>query len=264
LKTLQRWLLANVIKTWPVHECSYAYIRERGIKANARRHVDSRYLLRVDIEDFFPSIKDLDLRTYLAGRPPGTADWDEDDIQFFINVVSRSGVLTIGAPTSPSLSNVICWSLDASLEALAAEHGATYTRYADDLFFSTVRANVLGSFPMLIAEILSQLPYPTGLRLNRDKTRHSSKRGLRRVTGLVLGSDGRVSLGRGRKRFIRRQIHKLETLTPTDRQRLAGLIAFAMDVEPDIVNSLVLKYGPRRVASARNPSLQLHRGDENN
>jgi RNA-directed DNA polymerase len=65
----------------------------------------------------------------------------------------------------------------------------------------------------------------------------------RRVTGIILGSDGRISVGRSIKWFIRHQIHQFHALSIEERTELAGYIAYAQSIDPDIINSLILKYG---------------------
>ena len=69
--------------------------------------------------------------------------------------------------------------------------GVKYTRYADDLFFSTREPNVLKQIEKEVNSIVSNLSVPAKLTVNSKKTRHSSKKGARHVTGIVLGSDGR-------------------------------------------------------------------------
>lgn len=251
LKAVQRWLLYNVITLWDVHSAAYAYVEGRSIKDHALVHVRSKFLVRFDVRNFFPSITHEDVRTYLESAPAGAEDWDDDDRRFFTQLVCRQGCLTIGAPTSPALSNAMCAELDRILSQLAGELGLTYSRYADDLFFSTRERDVLGRIEDRVDQVVANLRCPGSLELNRQKTRHSSKRGRRQVTGLVLAPDETVRVGRHRKRFIRRQIHRINELDEAERRELAGLIAFAMDVEPEIINSLTLKYGAESVARAR-------------
>jgi len=250
LKALQRWLLDRVIIQWPVHDAAMAYRQNVGIADNARRHVGSRYLLRMDFQRFFPSITSEDLRRYVEAQH-STLGWDETDLETFTKITFRCGCLTIGAPTSPGLSNAICFELDASLESLARSKGVTYTRYADDLFFSTDRPDVLKDIPEIVHRVVRELRWPSQLSINAAKTRHSSKRGRRQVTGLVLRSDGLVGIGRRRKRCIRSLIHSAASLSPADKRQLAGLLAFARSVEPDFINALVLKFGPERIAEVQ-------------
>ena len=252
LKALQRWLVHNVIERWPVHPAAMAYRPQVSILNNAERHVGSRFLLRMDFEGFFPSITADDVRNFLKNSNSlQQTGWSTDDVELFTALVCRIGKLTIGAPTSPALSNALCFELDQRLETLAHERNAAYTRYADDLFFSTNQANVLKDFPNLVTTIVTDLSCPSRLIINKLKTRHSSKRGCRRVTGLVLGSDNAVGIGRYRKRYIRGLIHRFPSLTPAQKVSLAGLVAFATGVEPDFVNALILKFGVQRVTEVQ-------------
>jgi len=249
LKAVQRWLLREKIDGWAVHDAATAYRKGSGIADNARVHVKSKFLLRIDMTDFFPSILRSDVITYLKSKQA----WTDADCVFFADIVCRNGALTIGAPTSPSLSNALCRDLDVELFQLADGVGAKYTRYADDLFFSCSTKDVLGPLETRACLIIGGHPCPGSLKVNVAKTRHTSKKGRRVVTGLVLGSDGNLSVGREMKRRIRSKIHKLSTLSPGERLVLAGELAFAKDVEPHFIDRLVMKYGPKLVGDAQSP-----------
>ena len=248
LKAVQRALLHYHISAWPVHPSAMAYRPERNnILMNAEQHAASCYLLRMDFSDFFPSITGQDIRKYLESAEP---EWIEVDRDLFVSLVTLQDRLTIGAPSSPALSNAICFELDVQLSQHAERYGAKYTRYADDLFFSCAARDVLGKFPGDVTAIVDSLPIPAELAINPAKTRHSSKRARRRVTGLTLGSDARVHVGRGRKREVRAMIHKWNALGADQRRRLAGMLGFIRDIDPDFINSLILKYGASAVAKA--------------
>lgn len=251
LKALQRWLLINVIEKWPVHDAAVAYRKGIGIKYNAARHVNSRYLLRMDLSDFFPSLTSVDIRDYMASHGVMFNEWSDSDKEFFVRIVCRDDKLTIGAPTSPALSNALCFDLDAQLTTIAQRERVIYTRYADDLFFSATEKNILYEFPKEVENVITHLKLPSGLRINHTKTRHSSKRGRRRVTGVTLSSDGSLSLGRSIKRYIRRQIYRYNSLDTREKAELMGFVAFAQDIDPDIINSLILKYGLKLIDQVR-------------
>lgn len=243
LKSLQRWLNAEVLSSWPVHPSAMAYCKGKSILDNAAAHRHSNYLLRMDFADFFGSIKDSDIDTYASTYPRQFAGWSADDIAVFKKIVFRFGSLTIGAPTSPNVANALCIDMDAQLFDVCSKLQVTYTRYADDLFFSTTQANVLGTLEGEVSSIVRGLALPAGLSLNKGKTRHSSKKGARRVTGIVLGSDGETYIGRDLKRRIRAMLHKYTTLTAEDREGLKGLLGYATGLDPDFKNSLITKYG---------------------
>src|SRR5207249_4475372 len=144
----------NVIEALPVHPAATAYRKGNSIFDNAKVHANSRYLLRMDLKDFFPSITQVDLAKYIAAHPTYFPDWTPTDINTFCRFVTRNSVLTIGAPTSPSLSNAICHDLDVDIHALCEKNRVTYTRYADDLFFSTLHRDTLSQIERDVARII--------------------------------------------------------------------------------------------------------------
>lgn len=250
LKTVQRWLVARVVESFPVHPAALAYRRHTGIAVCAAAHTRSRYLLRMDFKDFFPSLTSSAIRAYAGQNPEWFKGWDESDLDFFCRIVCRGQRLTIGAPSSPSISNALCRPLDGQLADLAEPRLVKYTRYADDLFFSAHQAGVLSQVEAEVPKLLRRIPYPGRLRINGKKTAHLSMRGRRVVTGLVLTSVGQVSIGRQRKRAIRSWIHRFEKLHLEERRRLAGMLGFAKGVEPAFLNRIMVKYGAERIAEA--------------
>lgn len=251
LKAFQRWLLRNVIAGLPVHPAAAAYRRNQSIFDNAAKHASSRYLLRMDFLNFFHSITSADIGRFIAERPRLFSGWTSRDIDVFSQLVCRAGALTIGAPTSPAISNALCFDLDSELERLSGHFDVTYTRYADDLFFSASQPGILREVEDSVADLVKSLSLPANLILNTRKTRHSSKRGARRVTGIVLGSDGRPYIGRSLKRRIRGLIHRFQTLDDATKAQLAGLLAYAIGFDADFSNSLIKKYGASRMREIR-------------
>jgi len=253
LKSMQRWLLAYVIESLPVHPAATAYRKQRSILDNARVHAASKFLLRMDCENFFPSITESDVFFYIEQRPGLFPDWTPFDVEVFSKLICRKGRLTIGAPTSPGLSNVLCYEMDSILADLCVKRGVNYTRYADDLFFSASKPNVLGSLQPEIEQVIADLKLPAALKMNPKKTRHSSRRGRRRATGIVLGSDGEPHIGRALKRRIRSLIHGWDSLAPDARLSLAGLVTYATGFDPDFLDSLIIKYGHAVMRKVRFP-----------
>jgi RNA-directed DNA polymerase len=250
LKALQRWFLAAVVDLLPMHPAATAYRKHRSILDNARPHAESGYLLRMDFTNFFPSITQADLAKYIAERPSWFSGWTPSDIDTFCGIVCRKSVLTIGAPTSPALSNALCYDMDSLIAALSIKNDVTYTRYADDLFFSTKQAGVLRPFEGDVRKVVADLTLPANLKVNPGKTRHSSKKRARRVTGIVIGSDGKTHVGRSLKRKIRALVYRLDSLDELARGSLAGMIAYVTGFEPDFINTLIAKYGLATVQRA--------------
>jgi RNA-directed DNA polymerase len=251
LKAMQRWLLSYLLNSLPIHPAAAAYRKKRSIFDNAGLHAGSNYLLRMDCKDFFHSITDEDLKMLAANRPATFSGWSPYETDLFCKLVCKDGRLTIGAPTSPTLSNAVCYDMDTQLSEICNKQQVTYTRYADDLFFSTKLPNVLKALESMVVSTMETLTLPRNLTINPAKTRHSSRGRTRRVTGITLGSDGKPYIGRPLKRKIRAMIHQVDTLDAKKRGSLAGLIAYAGGLDPDFVNSLITKYGHSTVAKAR-------------
>lgn len=249
VKRIQYWVLSNILNNGNVHPAATAYEKGASILRNAKAHVGNPFLLKMDFKDFFPSIKAVDFLRYAAATLPDVAE-DEDRellaLILFWKPRGQAGLrLSIGAPSSPKVSNLILHEFDAKLAETCQEMNVSYTRYADDLTFSMVEREARPRVEALVMRVLEEIPWPT-LRINDDKTFYGSKAHQRRVTGLVLTNDGKVSLGRDRKRLLRAQVHRFYVLNKRDiirEQQLKGLIAFARSVEPEFIEKMEERYG---------------------
>jgi RNA-directed DNA polymerase len=250
LKALQRWILRRILNRLPIHEAATAYEHERGIRKNAQLHQKSRFLLRMDFKEFFPSLGTADVETTLErAKTKGvfSPKWNVDDTTLLANLVCRFNRLVIGAPTSPKLANAICYELDEHLLGIARRFGAFYSRYADDLFFSATEPHVLGQVENAVKGAVTAMKHPAHLALNLSKTRHSSMRGRRVVTGIVLTTEGQLSIGRKTKRRLRSQVFTFAKLTEPERLSLRGWLAYCRSVEPEFINALAVKFGAERI-----------------
>ena len=158
LKELQRQILTQILEKVPPHPAVHGFVKGRSIKTFVAPHVGQRVVLRMDLQDFFPSFAAARIQAMFRtmGYPEPVADllggictnavahdvWskpslDVDPARFREAAVLYSKPhLPQGAPTSPALSNLCCYRMDCRLAALAKSAGAEYTRYADDLAFS--------------------------------------------------------------------------------------------------------------------------------
>lgn len=245
LKLLQYWLLKNILIGLPVHPLATAYRKESSIRLNAVSHVNNNYLLRVDFQDFFNSLSGADVVTVLEANRHRLAEGKltDSDISLVRQIVCRFDSLTIGAPTSPLLSNAIMFEFDVSWSATAQANRVTYTRYADDLYFSTNQPNVLQGLLESLRAFLVTMSVPT-LRINDRKTAFSSRKRRRLAAGLVLTSDRKISIGRHKKRMLKALVNKLKhrELEPERVTHLRGWIAYLHSVEPSFVKALEKKY----------------------
>lgn len=244
LKAIQRWIVSAIIGKLPVHESATAYRIGRGIRHNAEMHASSLFTVRVDFSEFFPSFYSDGIITFLnENNNHNNYGWSDNDINFIEKIVTRNGRLTIGAPSSPSLTNAMMHEFDSDIAIWALESKIIYTRYADDLFFSSFEPNKLTSVVSKVSEISKNYKY-ANLIINNDKTCFLSRKYRRSITGLIITPEKKISIGRARKREIQSLIHKLtiSTLHENNISRLQGLVAFANDVEPSFIVTLYKKY----------------------
>ena len=247
VKALQYWVMRHVLSQFDVHPAATAYQKGLSIADNARPHTRGRYLLKLDFSDFFPSIKAKDLDLFLRKH---TRRFNAAEIEplcrilFWMPRGSRNLQLSIGAPTSPLLSNILLGDFDSQVAAACARERVAYTRYADDLSFSARSSKALAQIEALVIETCARQTSPV-LRINEAKTARVSKKESRRVTGLVLTNDGKVSIGRELKRRIRAQMHWFATDRLDSEQclELRGMLAYINSVEPRFITRLRRKYG---------------------
>lgn len=241
IKLLQRWAIGRYGDKLPVHSAAKAYVQGLGIRQHAEVHAQNSYLLKLDFKDFFPSIYGIDVRRHLAKhlRLPS------EDLSLLMRLFCWRGKpagrlrLSIGAPSSPFISNSILFDLDSEITLLCVGYGAIYSRYADDIAISTNTPFVLNDIFDALKILCEHSKFPS-LRLNDDKTVFASKKHHRHLTGLTLASDGKLSLGREKKRIIRAMAHafSIGRLDAAELGKLRGWIAFAYSIEPGFVDSL--------------------------
>lgn len=245
VKAVQRAIVDILKGALPVHSAATAYEEDCSIAKNAASHRDSLFLSKFDFSDFFPSISADDIEAVLRERLDGVSD---AEVKFVVDACTwRPGarsVLCLGAPSSPFISNAVMHRFDEEMTSFCAGKQVSYTRYSDDIAISTVLPDVLVVVESHLRTIVANMQSPK-LRLN-DRKRVAAGRGTAmRVTGLTLANDGRVTVGRIRKRGVRAGIHKylLGRLPDEEISKLKGELAFVLDVEPDFASVLVATYG---------------------
>jgi predicted nucleic-acid-binding protein len=188
IKFIQRWLIQNIFDKLPVHECASAYKDGASIKKNANSHKSHSYVIKLDFKDFFPSITSSDLVMHISkhlGQIFGAQDVQDIARVSCIRLHGKGDLcLSVGAPSSPVLSNTIMFSFDSEVSAWCAQNGITYTRYADDLTFSTSTKGICSEIESFVMGVTQELDYPN-LTLNFNKTTHLSKKHLTKPVKIV-------------------------------------------------------------------------------
>jgi RNA-directed DNA polymerase len=222
-----------------------SYRKGVGIFKNAEMHVGHNYLLKMDFQNFFPSITKIDIRKLIMDNATiiQLSELDEQDIDLITKIVCKAGQL-IGAPSSPSISNAVLYRFDDFISKESANRKIQYSRYADDISFSTNTPNVLDEIHEIVANTLLNQFSPR-LTINEEKTAFTSKKRRRLVTGLVLTSGNRVSIGRAKKREVKTLCYRFSSgkLLPDQVSYLTGYLSYVRSVEPAFIQSLQRKYG---------------------
>lgn len=250
VKFLQRLLVDGFLKDLPVHECARAYRTGLSIKDNAQPHAGHTPILKMDFENFFPSIRAQDWISYcLRNKIFSRSDATLSSYIFFKKKKSERALrLSIGAPSSPILCNILLYDFDALVHQEALKRDISYTRYADDLTFSGQRIGMLKDMQRVVEIALRQTSVPT-IKVNTKKTTFITTKTRRMVTGAILTNDGKISLGRDRKRLISAKVHRVHIghSQDIDLEELSGELAFVNVIEPSFLNILERKYSTETV-----------------
>ena len=185
--------LAQIEKERRARPVSYGFRKKRTIAANAKNHKRRRYVLNLDLEDFFPSFNFGRVRGFFL---KDRAFELEEQVATTIAQIACDGVaLPQGSPCSPVISELIGQVLDIRLLRFAKKHGVRYSRYADDITFSTNQRNFPEALAVQDLESLSvwapgaNLIHEirrAGFKINPNKTRMHCRGGRQMVTGLVV------------------------------------------------------------------------------
>ena len=210
LKTIQYWVIRNICNYLPVDKAAYAYRDGVSILDNAFFHTSNKYFLKVDLKDFFPSISFDDFIEivrdwYKKNQPIWELDRNSENILKKV-CFDEKGFLPIGYPSSPSISNAVMYPVDLSIkkEIQEGKYGKfLYTRYADDLIFSTNKKGVCSEFYKKLCRIINNTRSPK-IEINKEKTKIcSSTAGSAIVTGLRIANDGHITIHKKQKDHIR-------------------------------------------------------------
>lgn len=254
LKSIQRYILRQKLIHLPIHQTAVAYTKRLSIRDNACSHVESRYIIKLDFKNFFPSIVVSDWRRLVRRAKVEQIELADlpiyDKILFWGDGGIKATRLSIGAPSSPFLSNAVLYELDKKIALATEKKSVIYTRYADDITLSGNSLSTLLSAEQQVVKLFTTTNSPK-LIFNSEK-RGLYGRGYRRmVTGLVITPDNQVSIGRERKRLISAMLHRvaLEGLDVLETERLRGLLGFCNSSEPQFIDRMRKKYGSNIIDS---------------
>jgi len=208
LKSVQRRILREILDRVPPHPNAHGFVRERSVVSNAAPHVGSRFVIRLDLENFYANVRfsrvvaifrrlgysreaALWLSRLTTAALPANMPFAEGDPESVRPYLAPH--LPQGAPTSPALANLSAFAMDIRLSGFAAAFAARYTRYADDLTFSGPESlgRALWKFLPLATKIIRSERFRVNVR--KRKVVRSNQR--QRVTGVIVNEKVNVSRG---------------------------------------------------------------------
>ncbi|WP_342571479.1 reverse transcriptase family protein [Paenibacillus sp. FSL R5-0749] len=229
LHKLQTELTQNFLNKIPLPNYVCGFVSGKSYRDYLSPHIrqadeKKRYYLRLDIKDFFSSLYKENILSMLKSYFRLDPSRNEQLLEYIAELSTLDGVLPQGAISSPALSNVLFRKMDIRINKYCKQKGYTYTRYGDDLLFSSLTEDLHSqSTIFLISSILES----GGFILNKKKIR----KGINEISlnGFVVGSNLRVS--RSKRVDIGNILYLYATHNPTDTKQLI-----------DILNSDSFKY----------------------
>lgn len=263
---VQQFINSEILQKIQPHQASFAFHSNGGIKRCALKHCGARWLFQYDLKDFFYTINEKNVyeifceygyRPLLAFElaricttthlPRNLLNYTYiarslSDYKFYMNTRNQFGVLPQGAPTSPMLSNLATFKLDVSLTELANKNNLIYTRYADDITFSSyidISKNNKFNIHREIINIISQHNF----LINAKKTRIAGPGARKVVLGLLIDGEKpripketykrieRLLYASNKYGLIKTANHEGFDTPYGFYNHLSGLIAFVKDVD---------------------------------
>lgn len=189
LKSLQQRFNDVLGVVYTPHLCAHGFVTGRSILSNAELHVSKKNVLNVDLMDFFPSINFGRVRGLFLSKP---YSFNNEVASTLAQIVTYRGHLPQGAPTSPTISNMISKKLDRELLNYLTSKRCHYTRYADDITISTnqkrMPKEVISSDRgqnIILAETFVDIIQKNGFTVNNKKTKLSYRNTRQEVAGIV-------------------------------------------------------------------------------
>ncbi len=228
LKIIQKWLSFHLQRAYRPPAHVFGFVPGRSHVLAAREHCEARWVLSVDIENFFPSTPIETVRQALIG-----VGYGESSAKIISELLCLNGWLVQGAPSSPVMSNIAFSGVDEEISGIALRHGIRLTRYADDIVFSGT-----GSFPESLESEVAAAIAPTEWVLARQKTCYSELPARLKVHGLLVHGRN-VRLTKGYRNKIRAYRHLLKNgkVRASDVNRVLGHMRYAEHIDSHLISN---------------------------
>lgn len=233
----------NYLTGFP-HKSSFGFINSKNTRDNAFPHCGASFILKTDIEKFFPSITESRITKLFKSVGACTKI-----ARLLAKFVTINGILPEGLPTSPVISNAICHNMDRDLEKIAKKNQSDYTRYVDDITFSTE------TYPIFLQQI-ELILQKNDFKISTDKTRITKRGQANFVTGLSVTDPHQPHVPKKIKRKIRQILYYITKFGLIEHLQKIGLDSFSsqgyinhLDGYIKYISYIEPKVGPKLKAS---------------
>lgn len=201
LKSIQKWILNNVLEKIKISDYSHGFIKGRSIITNASTHVhdDPSWMLTIDIRNFFDSISIEKVKIIFL-----ELGYNEKVSDFLAELCTFDGKLAQGFPTSPYISNIYMKEIDEAI-VKKMPNDINYSRYADDMSFSGIKKEKYSKKIKCLKDIVYSELLNHGLTTNKNKYR-LQKRDTKFITGLMI-RKGKLTISNNYLKEIYQEIY---------------------------------------------------------
>jgi retron-type reverse transcriptase len=230
---VQRWILKEILEKIFVSEHAMAFVpNKNGLRENAESHKKNIFLLEMDITNFFGTITEKQVYRLFCN-----IGYNSKVAGVLANLCTYDDYLPQGAVTSPYIANLVCYHMDARINGYCSRKDIVYTRYADDLTFSSNNRTLLNKVEKFIKYIVKD----EGFTINGKKTRYLSNDIKKTVTGITINDDS-IHVDKKFKRDLRAQIYQsIKSKDYTNNSQISGKIAYVNSIE-DGFRERIIKY----------------------
>lgn len=227
LKLIQKWILLNILEKIKISSNAMAFVKgKNGIKENAISHKGHKYILKLDLMNFYPSITFSMVKNMFI-----EAGYSEFESQVFTHFCTYKNELPQGGITSPYISNLIFKNIDEKIKKYSNKKNIIYTRYADDLIFSANDKDSLLKTKDYIYELINK---HSRFKINVKKTKLLSSGRHQKITGITINNN-ELKVSKKIKQEVRMTLYNLfknnEFNDKHNKQKLIGYIAFIHMIE---------------------------------
>jgi len=222
IKALQSWILRNILDKIPLDHSATAFRKGFNLKNNVEKHLKNNFIIKIDIKDFFDSIPSLRVYTFFK-----SLGYNKFIAFLLTKICSYNNCLPQGGVTSPTLSNIICTNMDRRIIGYLSKRNVTYTRYADDMIFSSNKSGIIFKAIEFVKKIIKQENFV----INEEKFKVIRPGDKRLITGLIINDNNEIRIGKERKKFLRAMIYNFVNNKSDNVNQIKGWLAFLHDVD---------------------------------